>query len=422
MKLEATRLWLVLALAVLATTAWACGSDGRGGDDDGSGDDDADTDTWDDWTGDVGNLVGTVMAPSGLFPIAEALVYLTTTVPPAFPDSVFCESCEDMTAKWWTLTNADGTFNISNVPAVSGTFNLVVQKGLFRLVTPIDIHGGMNDIPLALTTLPGEKSADGLASIPNFAVLLNGWDLAEDNLAKLGMADLGGDGHFVQGTEHFDCYDDGVTMGYPQSSQVFASQSTLNGYHMVFFPCICGTLGTTFVQGHIDMLRSWVSAGGKLYASCWASKWAEFPFPEYIEFSGDDTADPVGDVGSYDTLGRIEDPTMRAWLEVVAPTENLDAFPFHGAWIKMDNTNTVSDSHGLDENGGAVTPVTWATDVQQYSGSPLTVTYDWDCGRVFYSSYQVVESSASTAIRPQEYVLLYLMMEVGVCSGSYPVE
>jgi hypothetical protein len=421
MKTITNRLWPILALATIAT-ALACGNVGRGDDDDGSSDSDADTDTWDDWTGDVGNLVGTVLAPSGLFPVAGALVYLSVTVPPPFPTSVFCEACEDMTAKWWTLTGPDGTFQLSNIPAVSGTFHLVVQKGLFRRITLIDVQGGMNDIPLSQTTLPGDNSGDGLATIPRFAVLLNSYDLAEDMLAKLGMADLGGDGHFVQGSEHFDCFDDGNTMGYPASSQVFAGQDTLNGYHMVFFPCICNTLGTSFVQSHADMLRNWVSAGGKLYASCWASQWAEFPFPEYIEFSGDDTSYVVGSVGLYDTNGRIEDPTMRAWLEVVAPTENLDAFPFHGAWVKMDNTNVVQDGHGLPENGGAVTPVTWATDVQQYPNSPLTVTYDWDCGRVFFSSYQVVESGASTAIRPQEFVLLYLMMEVGVCTGSYPIE
>jgi len=254
-------------------------------------------------------------------------------------------------------------------------------------------------------------------------VLLNNYDLAEDMLAKLGMAELGASGHFVPGTEHFDCYNDGNSIaGYPQSSQLFSNQSTLNGYHMAFFPCICGTLGSEFPLQNADMLRAWVSAGGKLYASCWASQWAEYPFPEYIEFHGDDTSYVVGNVGYYDTNGRIEDPTMRAWLEVVAPGQNLDAFPFHGAYVRMDHTNVVHDGHGLPENGGAVMPVTWATDVQQYPGSPLTVTYDWDCGRVFFSSYQVVESSASTQIRPQEFVLLYLMMEVGVCSGSYPIE
>ena len=50
------------------------------------------------------------------------------------------------------------------------------------------------------------------------------------------------------------------------------------------------------------------------------------------------------------------------------------------------------------------------------------MTYDYDCGRIFFSAFQVVESSPSPQIRPQEAVLIYLMMEVGVCSGSYPVE
>jgi hypothetical protein len=38
---------------------------------------------------------------------------------------------------------------------------------------------------------------------------------------------------------------------------------------------------------------------------------------------------------------------------------------------------------------------------------------------IFYSVYQVVESSSTADIRPQEYVLLYPILEVGVCEGEY---
>ncbi len=96
-----------------------------------------------------------------------------------------------------------------------------------------------------------------------------------------------------------------------------------------------------------------------------------------------------------------------------------------GAWIKIDGLNANAyPGHGLNEDGeieGPVTPITWVTDVSQYSGSPLTVTYNYECGKVFYSSYQVVESSGSPAIRAQEWVLIYLFYEVGVCVGDYTI-
>jgi hypothetical protein len=418
---------LTLIIAVAALLALGCSDRSRTGDSGGGGDSDTDadtdTDTWDEWEGETGSIHGTVMAPSLSFPIAGALVYTSLTMPDEIPDSAHCEECKDMTAKFWTLTNPDGTFELSGVPALDDWY-LVVQKGLFRTVTEFPVGPGNNDAPLDATTLPGENSGDGMKRIPNYAVLLNWYDRSEDLLAKLGMAELGGDGHFVPGTENYDVYNDSETASSAvgDSSMVFQSQDSLNHYHMVFFPCICNTLGTEFVQSHVEMLRNWVSAGGKLYASCWASQWAEFPFPEYIEFTGDDSSYVVGSVSLYDTMGKIEDQQMRDWLAVVAPTENPDSFPFTGAWIAIDGTAEVDDGHGIDEDNGVVKPITWVTDQQQYSGMPMTVTYNWDCGRIFYSVYQVVESTSSVDIRPQEYVLLYLIMEVGVCSGSYPVE
>jgi hypothetical protein len=46
---------------------------------------------------------------------------------------------------------------------------------------------------------------------------------------------------------------------------------------------------------------------------------------------------------------------------------------------------------------------------------PLTVTYEpAGCGRVLYSTYHTTDSAHSGLV-PQERVLLYLVMEIGVC-------
>jgi hypothetical protein len=74
---------------------------------------------------------------------------------------------------------------------------------------------------------------------------------------------------------------------------------------------------------------------------------------------------------------------------------------------------------GLEEDDGWVKPYVWVEDNSAYPGSPMTVTYNWGCGKVFYSVYQVVEEAPSVQIRPQEYVLLYVILEVGVCEGDY---
>ena len=82
-------------------------------------------------------LSGKVVAPEGTIPISGALVYVTGTPPPAIPDGVYCDKCvhlPDGTA--YTTTRADGTFEL---PAGLGSAFLVVQKGAFRRVRPVDL-------------------------------------------------------------------------------------------------------------------------------------------------------------------------------------------------------------------------------------------------------------------------------------------
>jgi hypothetical protein len=421
--------WGALILSFLFSFVVGCEDKTRA-----SFNDDDDSDTWDDYDGPRGTLHGTVLAPSAEFPVAGALIYLTQNVPPSIPDGVHCSSCEDLThAPFWTLADPNGTFALAQVPAVAEPWYFVVQKGLFRRVTEITVDAGDQDIPLQYTTLPGDnEGTDGLTVVPHLAVAFNTWDRVQDMLAKLGMGELDGVGHLLVGSENFDIYndDDIADPGYPESSELYASLDSIKQYHMIFMPCTAGMMKDVMLEPEerLDWLRQYVSEGGRLYGSCYAYDWIEEPFHEYITFVADD---PVtsrqanlrdSTVSAYDTVGRIEDQSMRDWLTVVAPTQYLDSYPFLGAWVEPLHTNDVADGHGITDNGGVVMPKTWVTDMEYSVGAPLTVTYDYDCGRVFFTAYQVVEDNPSLMIRPQEYVLLYLMMEVSVCSGTLEVD
>jgi hypothetical protein len=193
----------------------------------------------------------------------------------------------------------------------------------------------------------------------------------------------------------------------------------MNQYHMIFFPCVCSVLTAS---GYVDMLTEYVSSGGKIYASCWAGQWPEQPFPDILDFYGSDGGTSPGDVGPYNTHGMIEDDDMRAWLEVVEPSENLDWYTFDEGWIRLDGTDSGYPGHGLEEDGFLVVPKIWVTDMQTYVSHPMTVTFNYDCGKAFYSTFQVVESTPSPSIRPQEFVLIYLFFEVCVCEGDYGVD
>ncbi len=386
-------------------------------DTDGDGDSDSDTDTG--GSGYFGDIQGVVQSATG-FPISGALVYVTTGDGPEIDDQAFCYTCDDMTGKKWTLSNSDGSWLIEQVP--EGDWNIVTRKGFFQRQRSITVVGNsVQDIPVDQTTLPGADSDDGLDQIPNYAVLLNWYDRPEDMLAKMGLADLDASGHVEPGTENFHMFNDSESLSSSvgPSSMIFSGQDFINYYHMIFFPCICSTLNAT---GYVPMLQAYVSAGGKIYGSCYAGQWPEKPFPDIIDFSGADTGTSPGTVSEYSTNGTINDADMRDWLAVVAPGDNPDNFPFHGAWVWIYGVASGYDGHGvLDDGtiGGLVEPTVWVSDNQAYAGAPLTVTFPYDCGKVFYSSYQVVESSPSPSIRAQEWVLIYLFYEVGVCEGTY---
>ena len=62
-------------------------------------------------------------------------------------------------------------------------------------------------------------------------------------------------------------------------------------------------------------------------------------------------------------------------------------------------------------DNGVVKPYTWVEDVLAYPGAPLMVTYNYDAGRVFYTVYETSQELARKELTPQEYVLLYVIIE-----------
>ncbi len=386
------------------------------GDSDGDADGDGDSDP-----GALGTIRGTVLAPNGTTPISGALVYLAAGDVEEIPEQIYCYECDDMTGKKWTLSGPDGSWTIAD--ALAGTHNLVTRKGFFRRQRQIEVVAGtVTDIPAETTTLPAEKSGDGLDVIPRYGVLIESWDRSHDLLAKLGLGVLDGSGHLVFGTEKFDLYNDSATQaGYPDSSQLFASQADLDKYHMLFFPCFATHLGVAFANQHAEMLREYVYGGGKQYTSCCVALWNVAPFPGYIDYYGNDSPSlfDIGRISSsaYSTTGETLDPDMAAWLEVVGVADAAHV-PFTDGYVKIDSLNDVNDGYGLEEDDYWVLPKMWVVDNGSYPGSPLIATYNWGCGKVFYSVYET-SHVAQSAITPQEHVLLYVILEVGVCEGEY---
>lgn len=253
-------------------------------------------------------------------------------------------------------------------------------------------------------------------------MLLSHPDTIYNLLGKFGMGQVGPKGNLNFGSESFDCYSDDVSKaGCPASSTLFADQALLNRCHMIFLPCNSSKNSVAFVNNHAELLRNYVSAGGRIYNSCTVSLWTESAFPDMITFLGNENTNKF-DIGrasgtAYQTTGQVLDPDMAAWIGALN-IGNPDSMTFENGYVQILNTNEVVDgNHGLEEDGFVVKPYTWVKDTRQYPNSPLMVTYNYDAGKVFCTVYETSQE-ATSEITAQEYALLYVILEVGVCEGG----
>lgn len=180
---------------------------------------------------------GTIMAPDGSTPIANATVFI--------PGPVATRSTRS-TNENWTLpceapagnylaaacTDSHGKFslNISQLNRV--TFPLSIKKGSFSHSINVDLAGAANiNIREILLTTSNVK----------FAVVTGTFDRMEDILAKLGMGTLSSEFKLDLGTENFDLYDGASDLDsiYPEFIKLFDLDNTtgkafIYAYDMVF--------------------------------------------------------------------------------------------------------------------------------------------------------------------------------------------
>ena len=218
-------------------------------------------------------------------------------------------------------------------------------------------------------------------------------------------------------------------------------------YHVIFIPCSSDAHTSELNdQNVLRNIRDYVAAGGKLYVTDWSGEWMDNVFPASIELGGssNDTAagayDPDGadgeglwntamfgdaDGGSYDTDDAdAVDEGLYNWLNgQQGPTAHSDVqttydasrFEVEGNWNYIEEV--VTTQVGMDAYGEPLfdEPVVYVEGSAPYDVHPLTVTFEpTGCGRVLYSTYHTTDDT-HVGLTPQERVLLYLIMEIGVC-------
>ncbi len=385
-------------------------------------------------------------------PVFGALVSISLTPPPAIPQEVYCDQCVDPPGAH-VLTGHDGSFTLT--PILPGTYWLVIQKGQFRIDQQALVGPGERiTLPPNATTLPSRHDPASGLWVPRIALAHGLWDKMEDIVGKMRIGSVDGSGVFVGSSAagNFDLYQWG-SGDHPANSigeleSLVGDLARMRQYHIIFIPCSNGDDSALFGNQSVrDNIREYVRLGGKFYVTDWSSEWEDVVFPEFIQFSSDhDTpagatpasfSDGNGFPGYESEDARAEDADLNAWLNGQRGplvdgfgsyrdgVANSNDFVVEGAWNHIEATPTIQI--GVDDEGLPVseTAKAWVKgDWTPGEGPihPLTVTFEpQGCGRVLYSSYHTADT-AHVGLVPQEKVLLYLIMEIGVCKSGPIIE
>ncbi len=448
---------------VIAIVMVACGPNVRDYDPNADGDGGAGAGGADANFGPTGTIVGTVWAPGQApgvaaanqeIPVFGALVYLSVARSAGIPQETYCERCVDPPGGY-VATDHKGNFSLTGIRP--DTYWLTIQKGQFRLEQQVVVSPSVSlTLPPAATTLPSRQDPANGMWIPKIAMAVGNFDDLEDILGKMGMGQVDSTGRYVASSSVgiIDIYDNGgsgfdgiTTMG--SLEYLVSDLSRLLQYHILFIPC-AGSDNTSALQSQQNLknIRDFVAAGGKLYVTDWSGEWHDNVFPKQVELLGssNDTPasayDPVTDTWNTSQFGssngslynsdnaEAADSDLHTWLNgQVGPTaENISSASTYNAsnMVFEDNWNTIESLNqvqvGADDEGLPIydTPKAWVIGGNGNSTpkKPLTVTYEpAGCGRVLFSTYHTT-ASTHVGLAPQERVLLYLIMEIGVCKSG----
>ena len=386
-------------------------------------------------------LTGTVWAPNGTIPVSGALVYVTAEEPEGIPQTVYCAECLELTcAQYHTFTGADGSFELDTL-AGDGKY-LVVQKGQFLRIQEYDIQEGEVVLGDELTTLPDHTDPAAGVYIPKIAIADGSYDRLEDAFGKFGLGDTmiaDFEERLIPGTEPFDLWENGQDPSFDGFvsqggfDQLVQNYALMEQYHVIFVPCSSNTYNSVINQPQVQQnIHDWVEAGGRWYVADWSNDWINDVFPQYQTFNDDGFGI---DIGSYDSLGTVLDTGLLAWLEAL-PDPLKDINPLndeeHPTLFELPQVQTVDNFSALD----AIAPVlvddgmggqvdvghdVWLEGPHDGQTKPLTVTGQYGCGKIQFTTYHAAEFFNYVGLSPQELVLFYTILEIGVCQESFPI-
>ena len=373
-------------------------------------------------------LTGIVYAPNMELPISGALVYVTDGPVEAIPDGVYCDTCVDLGCTTpFTLTGPDGSFALNTVSGPGQ--KLVIHKGQFlRVVENFDVNPGQTAVDPNQSNLPGLWNPAAGMWIPRIAVYETNPDKVFNVLAKFGLGQTDGNGNLVNGTEQFALISD------TDEGAFMDNLAQMSQYHIVFVPCASTKywgIAPTVPPARAQNIRDYVEAGGKWYATDHSNEYIKEPFPNYQDFHNPGMPDIQP---AYQSISIVVDTDLLAWLQALPPAlkdigggnPTLNMLPAITTMLNYSGIEAVHDVIVQNDEGEDVN-VGHHSWVEGPCGScsdpnvqrPMAISGQYGCGRMMYSTFEN-SSTAHPGLNPQELVLLYMILEIGVCFGEPP--
>ncbi|MFH1262120.1 MAG: hypothetical protein V1495_01575 [Pseudomonadota bacterium] len=395
---------------------------------------------------DAKQVTGTVYAANGTDVIAGATIYIPTgssSSPRLAPTRIRGLAAQDGTAcddpVGATCASAcsgvEGTFTLDTSSCSGDEAKLTIVKGVFRKTIDLNCSGGTTcALTKNETTLIAGSGIDGT----KIAVVAGAYDRMQDVLAKLGYGTIDSNGNLTLETETFTLFDGAGHL--PSKYQIFDKlldgTVDLNQFDIVFLNCGLfseSMLTQTTVRSR---LRSYVEAGGKIFATDLSYDFIEQVFPEVMKFEGDpDDAFTPGarDAAELGTKGdtveaTVNNTTMKDWLSGVKVNSGTTLEACDRSALQVNGTTGALNSDGTIHIGDlgeawaemhsahtGQNPTIWIQgEIEELTKRPLTVSMEIGTkgGKVLFTSYHTAENCPSAGFWPQERILQYLVFEM----------
>ncbi len=377
----------------------------------------------------TGSLVGAVFEPSGQLALANVLVYVPSSPLDDFPrgPSGRCLGCEaDVSGNPLvsTLTTADGTFRLDDVPV--GQVSLVFQTGRWRRQVDVTVLECATQPVLPDSSRLPRSKAEG--HLPKMALVTGAADPLECLLLKLGIdraeftrPDAGGAIHLYQ--------DNGQLLlgGQPSGYELFGA-GDFGAYDALLVPC----RGNEYVMGQAtrQKMADYLDVGGRLFITHYGYTWMRG-----APFSVTANWEPTNAGNGFDSASVVSNfprgAIYRQWLTNVAhlgpAIAIVDARYNVGAVQGRTAEYLGADGRRMSTDPHWTAQLSFTTPVGADAG----------CGRVAFSDFHVSTNATQVplicqappcpppppfpdnclagAFTDQEKVLVYILFDLGTC-------